>query len=157
MDAVGAGGIPAGGAGLVVLKGERGALGGGHFSGGDEFVFGGGAVVTGDDALLAEENGAVGAGGAGEFHEGGEIEGVAAEGALADDEVVEEALVEPGREIAAEDGVFAMIDTGGEAEAAGGTSADGRLPMAARRKRRPSVAVVTDGPWASQDSRKKRP
>ena len=78
--------------------------------------------MTGDDALLAEENGAVGAGGAGEFHEGGEIEGVAAEGALADDEVVEDALVEPGREIAAEDGVFAMIDTGGaeEAQAVGG-------------------------------------
>ena len=37
---------------------------------------------------------------------------------MADDEVVEETLVEPGREIAAEDGVFAMVDTDGEAEAA---------------------------------------
>ena len=118
VDAVGASGIPAGGPGLVVFEGEAVALGRGHFSGLDEFIFGGGEIVAGDDAFFAEQHGAAGAGSAGELHERGEIKLVAAQRALADNEVVEQARLEPRGDVATQDGVFAVIDAGGEAEAA---------------------------------------
>jgi hypothetical protein len=50
--------------------------------------------VAGDDAFFAEQHGAAGAGSAGELHEWGEIKLVAAQRALADNEVVEEARPE---------------------------------------------------------------
>ena len=118
VDAVGASGIPAGGPGLVVFEGEAVALGRGHFSGLDEFIFGGGEIVAGDDAFFAEQHGAAGAGFAGELHERGEIKLVAAQRALADNEVVEQARLEPRGDVATQDDVFAVIDAGGEAEAA---------------------------------------
>ena len=74
--------------------------------------------MAGDDAFFAEKHGAAGAGFAGELHERGEIKLVAAQRALADNEVVEQARLEPRGDVATQDGVFAVVDAGGEAEAA---------------------------------------
>lgn len=97
VDAVGACAEPAGGASLILFEGEGGAFGGCHFVYGDEFVFGGGAVVAGENRLFTKEHGATGATLAGQFHEGRMIELVAAERALRDDEAAAESRASAGR------------------------------------------------------------
>ena len=95
--------------------------------------------MAGDDAFFAEQHGAAGAGFAGELHERGEIKLVAAQRALADNEVVEQARLEPRGDVATQDGVVAVIDAGGEAEVAAAfaaaTSAIGAIASASKRTR----------------------